>query len=78
MRTAGLRLLIELPPDDDRGLRDVRADVSRELGHGWSVGYLFPAPRTADLGRFFVARGDVPASPVYPISAAILSFMGFY
>jgi subtilisin family serine protease len=69
MRTAGLGLLIELAPDDIRGLRDIRAGVRDELGPGWSVGYLFPAPRTADLGRFFLARGDVPASPAYPLSA---------
>jgi len=69
MRTAGLGLLIELAPDDVRGLRDIRAGVRTELGPGWSVGYLFPPPRTADLGRFFLARGDVPASPVYPLPA---------
>ena len=69
MRTAGLRLLIELAPGDDRGLHELRADVTGELGPGWFVGYLFPAPRTADLGRFYFARGDVPASPAYPISA---------
>ena len=44
MRTAGLGLLIELAPDDVRGLRDIRAGVRTELGPGWSVGYLFPAP----------------------------------
>src|SRR6476646_3295377 len=69
VRTADLRLLIELAPDDSRGLRDIRASVRNELGPGWAVGYLFPAPRTLDLGRFYVARGDVPASPAYPLSA---------
>jgi len=69
MRTAGLRLLIELAAGDDRGLRDLRVEVTNELGPGWFVGHLFPAPRTTDLGRFFVARGDVPATPAFPISA---------
>ena len=53
MRTAGLRLLIELAAGDNRGLRQLRAEVSRALGPGWLVGHLFPAPRTADLARFY-------------------------
>jgi hypothetical protein len=69
MRTAGPWSVDRTRTEDVRGLRDIRAGVRNELGPGWSVGYLLPTPRTADLGRFFLARGDVPALPVYPLPA---------
>jgi len=65
----GLRFLIEVPPDDDRGLGELRTSLRDELGPDWQVSYLFPQPRTKDLSRFFVTRGQVPASPAYPLSA---------
>ena len=67
--TVGLRFLIEVPPDDDRGLGELRTSLRDELGPDWQVSYLFPQPRTKDLSRFFVTRGQVPASPAYPLSA---------
>jgi subtilisin family serine protease len=67
--TVGLRFLIEVPPDDDRGLGELRTKLRDELGPDWQVSYLFPQPRTKDLSRFFVTRGQVPASPAYPLSA---------
>ena len=57
MRTAGLGLLIELAPDDVRGLRDIRAGVRNELGPGWSVGYC-SRPR----GRPISAGSSSPAA----------------
>lgn len=65
----GLRFLIELAPGDSRGLGELRAKVRDELGPDWPVSYLFPQPRTKDLSRFFVTRGQVPSSPAYPLSA---------
>jgi len=67
--TVGLRFLIELSAGDDRGLGELRAGVRDELGPEWQVTYLFSQPRTRDLNRFFVTRGQVPASPAYPLSA---------
>jgi len=67
--TVGLRLLIELLPGDDRGLGELRTEVRGELGAEWQVSYLFPQPRSKDLSRFFLTRGQVPATPAYPVSA---------